>query len=431
MKYKFCDFVKKYEQFYSLGIFILGVLCLTLSVLKFANVMSILFQLSFVFIAVWTIIKFAVSIIDERRDGKWSIASYVHSNALFISLIILAFLALISVFATSNFNIGSFSYFNQFLCLFFCFALYVLIVDIKFNDVSKHIFFTSIIVTSVLVIILFFSGYARTWNAPTEWVDLTLNLVNPNLTGEYVFVYILLLLGAVFYSKSKIIKILAALCLPFEIMFLFLTRSRNSWIAFAVACVLVLVLFFTRIKMKLKTKALFLVLVPIFYIFVTMLLGYISDLTGLFTDLLMELSITARYYSIADALSHFVGNIVYILFGNYAISGAIGTIDNLGGAYIMVLVLFGSIPFIVFVYMLYKILFTKINTSISRTGRTPIFPIICFLSILYFSFNEGGVFVGSAGFYILGIFASMIFFHMFEEYSEIRTSQIVKNDLEI
>ena len=414
MKDRILQFSRKsyIDSFFAILSFLIGAFSVFFNILKINSVGSFLFKTSFVIILLW----FALHLFFKYFSKSDEINSFSFKQ-VFVSIyktkqfnnllviVLISLLSLISILISSKFKIGSFSFFNQYICFISCLVLFYLILFSNINGKALSAILLINLILSYTVVILFLTGVARTWHNTTSWTDLNLNFQNPNPAGEFCFIVLMLLVGTVFYFKKLVVKVLSACCAPAIFFLMNLTSSRNPFIALLLAGIVLLAI--VLIKNNRKTVLALSVIIPIVYVFSIMFVGIIGDNSNSLKDLLEKYEIYGRYYPWAEHLKEYSRN---VLFGSYYLVGETGAIASFVNSYLMVLIVFGPISFFLFVIFQYKLLSvvsSKIETEFIHP--TNIYPILCFLAILYLGLNEGGVFVGAGGLHILGIYCGAIF----------------------
>ena len=244
MKDRIITFLRKpfIDSGFAILSFLIGVLSLFFNMIKFKSVGSLLFKSSFAIILLW----FVLNLLFKYLSKTYEINSYsikklllsVYKSKQFKSLFVFALFALVSflsILISSNFKINSTSFFNQFICVVSCLALFYLLLYSNIDSKSLNIILLANLVLSYVVVILFVTGIARTWHNTTSWTDLNLNFQNPNPAGEFCFIILMLLVGTVFYHKCFVVKVLSACCAPIMFFLMNLTSSRNPFVALGLA----------------------------------------------------------------------------------------------------------------------------------------------------------------------------------------------------
>lgn len=393
-------------------IFSFGIATIFFNMIKINAVGSTLFKISFLLIFLWFFAfignyLFAFLFYKRRTSLRQLISILLSNNKNRTLVILLLFLPIcfFSILISSGFNVLSFSFFNQFICFFSCLFLFFIIIFVRVSKRMVEAVMTINLVLSLITILLFFAGFNRTWHNTMSWVDLNLNFQNPNPAGEFCLISFLFLIGTVVFHENKIIKVLSLFCAPIMFFFLCLTSSRAPFLSLLSSIIFVLFVFVT--KKATKLLACFIVMAPIVYVFLIMLFGVVADYSKGFKTVFENYEIYGRYYLWADYLKNFSKN---PLFGQYYLVGENGTISSFVNSYLMVLILFGPICYILFIVYQFDLIstyFTRIQEF--SFSLKSMFPLLCFLSVFYLGLNEGGVFVGAGGLYIVGVYCSAIF----------------------
>lgn len=392
--------------------FLIGVFSVFFNLIKVSTVGSLLFKSSFAIILLWFVLNlFSKYLLKTHELHSYSIKKVLFSvyktkqfKSLFV-FVLISIISIVSIFISSKFRINSISFFNQFICVISCLALFYLVLYSNINDVSLNIILLANLILSYVVVILFVVGITRTWHNTTSWVDLNLNFQNPNPAGEFCFIVLMFLVGTIFYHRSFIIKTLSACCAPIMFFLMNLTSSRNPFIALGLAGImLILVLLSKRNRKAIVTLS---IVVPIVYIFLIMFFGIMGDYSDSLKALLEKYEIYGRYYLWAEYFKEYSS---HLFFGSYYLVGETGVIASFVNSYIMFLIVFGPVSFSLFLIFQYLVL-TDISSKIEGQYISPtnIFPILCYLAILYLGLNEGGVFVGAGGLHIIGVYCAVIF----------------------
>ena len=211
-------------------IFILVFGSLAANILKVTNLSSLFFKMQFITLTCWFVIILVRAFLKLRQHN------YQRVNLICLVLCILImclgfFSVLIDLVLNNQNIIREFDYYSKLLIfceiIAFLFAMY----DGQFKKMPFVLLKILTLIFSFLVIVLFFTGFARTWSGLQQWRLLTMNFSNPNIAGLVLAVSILLLFFTFFTSRNLIIKILSVLCSVLLLLLLYFTSSRTGLFA--------------------------------------------------------------------------------------------------------------------------------------------------------------------------------------------------------
>lgn len=313
------DLLRKYSHSLALLILFLFVFASISSVvLKFDSLASILHKMSIAFVYAWFVASETIRIINKIKSKTAIVMS--KNLILLIVTMLIVLMSVVSVlvdYCIYNSGIFGFSYANK-LMLFISIILFTyLMYSNKFTKLPFLFLKALVIISSVLFLFLFIIGYARVWYGITEWQLLTLNFSNPNAASLVLTIYCIYLIYFVFTSRTKSLKIICSIITIALLALIYLTSSRNGFLAI----VFFFVIFFVS-KIKKNNGILFvLVLTCLPLLFMSVyFLYYTFESGGQFyieQSVSSSKSLASRYYVWLEGLNNINFN---PFLGNYFIS---------------------------------------------------------------------------------------------------------------
>lgn len=338
--------------------------------------------------AVFMLSFFWIFIIVVRSFIKYK------SSRLLPSVIVCMLLSTLHV--ASNIYAGGFEYFNK-LIMFVCFILLVYVNSIYV--ISKKVVlcvFAINIVLSLFYILFYIKG-----DTFVQWEFLTLNFSNPNLTGMFLansFIYILLF--SISRQDLGYNKWLCLIMMPLAGFLFYLitfTGSRGAILTAVGFVVIVLVDVITRKIRPVKGVIALWAIVPLLFVFIYVnFKGSLGGESILVNDEQGKSSDT-RMIVWKPGLEMVKNN---LLFGDYygVGKGRAGGFNHLHNTHLEVLACYGLIPFVLFVYILYKAVSSVSRKSSVRFNRYAVWAFMsCFISGLF----EAALVSGGACLYVL------------------------------
>lgn len=406
------QFKENYDDVSFLIVITSGVLSLLFSAIKLNTVASTIFKLSFIFILIWFLIHSIGDIIYKFKEKPKKhviklpvLFKSLLKNRMKFYLFCFIIVGLISILLSSKCNISSPTFFNQFIVVTSCLVLFYLLSSVKIKDKIINSALIIILVLSYMIIISFFIGLTRTWYGTISWTNLNLNFNNPNFAGEFLVIMVLLLTGIILYNNTFVIKLLSAIALPILFFLLNLTSSRNPILSVFLS--IPILILFIKFRKSTSTLITFVIVLPIMYLFFIMLFGYISNHNDLLKELLEKYEIYGRYRIWAEEFKKYSSNPI---FGSYYLVGETGIVSGFLNAYVMVLISFGPFALLFFILIHREFILRIIeNINFLTDSKVVFYPLLCFLITFYLILNEGGIYVGGGGLYIIGIYCSVIF----------------------
>lgn len=257
-------FIEYHDSLFLSVIFSLVFGSLGANLLKAPALSSIFFKGQFVVLFAWFLI-ILIRVVLRLRKHQYQ-KTHLFCFVLCISIIVLSYVSVSIDLVLNNQSIfQGFDYYSKFLVfcevIIFLFAMY----DGRYQKAPFILLKTLSLAFSLLIIISFITGFARTWSGLQQWRLLTLNFSNPNTAGLILSVMVVLLLFSLFTSRSKIIKVLSFITTAFLIVLLYFTSSRTGLIAALISLPLAYFIKSIAKKHHLTTNVV-LVLFPLFFL---------------------------------------------------------------------------------------------------------------------------------------------------------------------
>lgn len=344
-------------------------LIVLLTMLKLNTLVSLLFSASFL------LVLLHLSLIMTKRISKLGVAALMIAFASFICVLINAFIKNVSI---------SPAYFKD--VIFFLSTIFYLYIADETSVEQKTAEF--ILKANLLIAFLFPLAY---FFVPYEEIAgaMTLNFTNPNLTGLWLYLYILYAALA-FIALRGVWRIAAAVAFGFDCFLLIQTQARNAMLAALVAFALFLLVRFKK-KLSFSNTFLFLInllpalVVPLYLLLIQPIIdkGWLDFLISPGKPL------DSRVRIWRECFEKLKGS---WLCGNYAeLSG------NRHNADMVLLCSFGVLVLIGVLTYLY-IIMRHINTR--ATKKMQLYALAAFISVLFMGAGEGALFSGGVGIYL-------------------------------
>lgn len=339
------------------------------TLLKLNTLVSLLFSASFL------LVLLHLSLIMTKRISTLGVAALMIAFASFICVLINAFIKNVSI---------SPAYFKE--AIFFLSTIFYLYIANETSVEQKTAEF--ILKANLLIAFLFPLAY---FFIPYEIIAgaITLNFTNPNLTGLWLYLYILYAALA-FIALRGVWRIAAAAAFGFDCFLLLQTQARNAMLAALVALALLLLV---RFKKKLSFSNIFLFFINLLPLLVVplylLLIQPIIDKGWL--DFLVSpgKALDSRVAIWSECFEKLKGS---WLFGNYAeLSGNRHNAD-------MVLLCSYGVLVLVGVWVYLYVIMRRANRK--TTEKTQLYALAAFISVLFMGAGEGALFSGGIGIYL-------------------------------
>lgn len=199
---------------------------------------------------------------------------------------------------------------------------------------------------------------------------------NPNLTGMWLCMSMMLLAITVFFVHRKMIK-LALLAMAAQLGYLCMqTEARNIWLALVLACVLGALCISSR-TVKYKKFFIFLVdLFPLLFAWIYMLILKYGVLVAQLTSLLVSKGkpLTSRFAIWTEAFEHIKK---YPIFGAYSVVGNGSGSFQLHNTHIDVWAAYGTVGLVLFLVYVYRIMREANARSASKGSMIALTGFMC------------------------------------------------------
>lgn len=293
---------------------------------------------------------------------------------------------------------GGFEYYKK-MIMFFASMIWMLIcsrTSITKNTI-KIVFIISIIIAS-LYVIYFRSG----WSEFEGQTLLSLHFSNPNLAGMFLLVsalYLsLILFSGELFNLRLIIHVMVGLLLVSNLYLILLTGCRSSFLAYFFFIMLVILDYISKGNFRLKHWMIFLlaILPLVFAIVYVLQASSISDVSiSLVGDQEGAKENSSR---LPVWLPAFETIVEHPITGDYyGISEGTG-MSQMHNTHVDVLASYGLLPFVLFVYLLYR---CTINVTIGAHNRFQRVSVYAFLSCFISGTFEAALVSGSTGFFLI------------------------------
>lgn len=353
---------------------------------QMASLESRLISVSFIFV----LVSFALLLFNHeigRRD-----------IVLFALSVVLVF-----VNVTISGSATGFDYYKKSI-MYLTFILWLMCSQ-SIVPTRRAVLLSLLLCTAINLLYLYF--YDRGFNIYEGEVLLTLNFPNPNQTGMFILNSIMYLAIPIFagkdlgfYRKQRYLLIILFIPLVIETYnIMYQTGCRSSIMAFFFYCGLILLdLLFGERMMKIPKWLVFLIVTAPFIL----VFYYLAAAPNLALDTSFGIEAAGKTNtSRIHVWAPIINNIDhYLLFGDYfGISNGTG-VSQLHNTHLDVFASYGLIPFLLFVFILFRVVSSTIKKANSRLQRIAVY---AFISCLVSGSFEASLVSGSSGIFLLTV----------------------------
>ncbi|MGM9554472.1 MAG: hypothetical protein ACI3V2_09220 [Faecousia sp.] len=339
------------------------------TLLKLNTLVSLLFSASFL------LVLLHLSLIMTKKISELGVAALMIAFASFICVLINAFIKNVSI---------SPAYFKDVIFLLSTIFYLYIADDTSVEQKTAEFILKANLLIALLFPLAFFS-------IPYEKVAgcITLNFTNSNLTGLWLYLYIVYA-ALSFIALRGVWRIAAAVAFGLDCYLLILTQARNAMLAALVALVLFLLVRFKKTLSFSNTFLLIINLLPLLVVpLYLLLIQPIIDKGWLDFLISPGKALDSRVTIWRECFEKLKGS---WLFGNYAeLSG------NRHNADMVLLCSYGMFVLIGVLVYLYVIM-RRANRK--TTKKTQLYALAAFISVLFMGTGEGALFSGGIGIYL-------------------------------
>lgn len=373
-----------FNNIFAACIYTLCMISFLFDVLNIEILSSLLFYLSLMLISIWFMNEI---ILVYKKDKRIFTLKNKQKIGLYLFLIV-SFISLFAILFDANFKLPSFNYFKKWL-IFECFlVVFWLGTFIKFDKSLIRYILLGNIVISFLIIILYFSGFSKSYTGITSGQGLlTMNLSNSNLAAILLTMLLMLLFYSIYFFKYKYVKLI---CFALSILLSFIlweTGSRNPFIAFGFAFIFFLIFFKSKKTSPTRDKLglLITILFPLIFSSIYMIGIWILEANNFKIDTYGK-SIFSRFEMWSDAFKFISKD---ILFGSYfQASNGTGQF-HFHNSLLDIFVSYGVVSFIfviIYLFLSFNIFFNKNGSDKFTAGQQ--LGIIIFLTFYFIGLSE-------------------------------------------
>lgn len=345
------------------------VLIVLLTMLKLNTLVSLLFSASFL------LVLLHLSLIMTKRISQIGVTALMIAFTSLICVLLNAFIKNVSI---------SPEYFKEaFLFLSTIFYLYIADETAVDQKTAEFMLKANLLIAFLFPLAYFFVPHEEIAGA------MTLNFTNQNLTGLWLYLYIVYAALA-FIALRGVWRMAAVVAFGLDCYLLILTQARNAMLAALVALALFLLVRFKK-KLSFSNTFLFLIiLLPLLAVPLYLLLIQIIIDKG-WLDFLVSPGkpLDSRVTIWRECFEKLKGS---WLFGNYAEQRG-----NCHNANMVLLCSYGVLILLGVLVYLYAIM-RRANKK--TTGKTQLYALAAFISVLFMGTGEGALFSGGIGIYL-------------------------------
>lgn len=393
--------------------------------LKLDSASSFLFKISIVLISVYIFYRFIKWLV--RFIKRIKAKNNVFQNRIDILLVVFLLLTILSMvlgIAISKGNLLNFGFLTKFIITSLTIVYIYLIATSSINAHKIIKILSSLFaLLSIFLFISYVSGFGRVWRGEVSGSGLTLNYYNPNYAAEILFLAIVYLIAGVICYRSIIAKSFFAMLICVDLYLLYLTSSRNPFVALLFAGIIALVLYLiNRGKKKLKLSPAFFVvlaLMPLIFSEIYLLILSILEKNN-FLLVIGGKTLDTRFDIWINAFKTFIE---HPFLGAYTYFEGSFQMHN---SHLDFLTSYGLISFGCLVCFLILLFYRTIN--LIKVKKSTFVGLMLMLSIYCFGLNEASFLYSGSGTFILAFFTFFFITPSFSSNPFVAYNQVSGNE---
>lgn len=363
---------------YTLGLFVLMSLSFLIgfsTIIGKYSLVSLLFSISFIVLLLLSILYF-----------------YDHGyNPLIIAILVLSSINVLFNYSINTTEPLSFSFLKKLLLFLSTILALYLFSELKEKKVPVALIVVGPVFLNILIIIDYFVLSHRHLYYFTDLE--TFGFDNPNFAGIWLLHLLLYCFYCFFNYRKTYLRIVFFLIIVLDLYLIYITGNRSSLLVIILFVINMLLLNNTKWKQKVKPYSLIVVLLPILSVGIYYLLLSIPRVEEWLSFLISDgKELDSRVGIWEFGLNRFKG--ISIFLGDYYGVYKGVSLSHLHNSHLDVLVSYGVFPFILFCFMLYRILISlseRVNSFISTIAFSS------FIAILMIGIFEAFLVSGSTG----------------------------------
>ena len=367
---------------------------LFMNILGKDNVTSLVFKSSFVFLAIWLLVK-SFSEFKRLSNIKQCLLNSPYFKSLFL-IFIFTFVLLLSLGIPAFINGSlSFSYLIKFIqCVF---ALVAILLFCS-ASVNKYIIRSFVIMSVGFSIFLLFGYFVPTIRNKVYTGAVTYNLGNPNTTASVLMYNVLTLFYGIFIFRSITGRVFLSLVSASIFVLIYFTQSRNPYVALFVATLLLIVYCLTKKFKSRKLFASFFLVTSILLFASIYFLYFYFESHGAPAQSVVESTIgkgySSRYSVWTDAFKK-IGEHFFV--GNYfKLQGSFQYHNSILDIFVAYGFIGGTFCCGILIYIIYRFIF-----DVKRIVLSQKVAVFCFIAFFYTGLFEASFFNSAQGICVL------------------------------